>query len=476
MIMNRFFSILLFVLISVTCYSRPVSGVVTSNGKPLEGVVITDGFSFTKSDITGCFTIEVSKDADFVYIFTPSGYTARRVDGITQFYKRVDCDTKTVKFELDRLTDSRDYTLIAVGDPQTKTVEHYKLFETTVLPDIKRTIETYAKQGVSTITLYLGDVVWDSMNLFDNHKKGIKHLDAPVYSAIGNHDHQRELVGDKLSGSAFGDCFGPAYYGFNLGENYIIVLDNIIYDTNKKYVEDVNQQQLEWLKGYINFIPKNANIYIAMHAPINRFWIDGFKPADGHQQILDLFFGRKLSFITGHTHINSNLEVVPGVIEHNVASACGAFWRCFYTMDGTPSGYQVFEFKDNGNEWYFKTLGKERGFQMELYPSGSFADRSNAIVAKIWNWDPQWMVEWFQDEKYMGQMTQFKSIDPKYRAVMQKFVDEGKVTQNDFKKGNYLKPRFTYFFFYAVPDKNAKKIVVVATDRFGKKYNDTILL
>ncbi len=56
--------------------------------------------------------------------------------------------------------------------------------------------------GIYTVNSLSWDVVWDSMSLFNNHKKAINGLNAPVYAAIGNHVHQRELKGDKLTGTA----------------------------------------------------------------------------------------------------------------------------------------------------------------------------------------------------------------------------------------------------------------------------------
>lgn len=462
--------------VSSICLGRPVDGIVCSADIKLEGVVVTDGFNFTKTDKSGKFFLEVSDKADFVYIITPSSYTANRVNGVSQFYKKIEANTRHLSFELMPLPKCDEYVLLAVGDPQTKTNKHYELFENSVLPDLKKTIDSYAEHNIPVVTLYLGDVVWDSMSLFNNHKTGMKSLDSPVYAAIGNHDHQKELVGDKLCGTAFGDCFGPAYYGFNLGNNYFIILDNIIYDTNKKYIEDVDQQQVDWLKGYQKYIPKNANVYIAMHAPVNKYWDSGFVIADGHRQILNIFSGYKLSFITGHTHVNSNFDVIPGVVEHNVASACGAFWVIPYAPDGTPSGYQVFELKEQQTEWYFKCIDKDRNYQMELYKMGSFTDHKDEIVAKVWNWDPKWKVEWFEDEKYMGEMSRFTSTDPSYYIHMKEKVNEGVITQKDFERANFLKPRNSFFYFSAAPDKNAKRIVVVATDRFGGKYRDTINL
>ncbi len=395
--MNRISSILILLIVTSNIFGRPVNGTVESGKNKIEGVVITDGYSFTKSDKSGNFTLDISDKADFVYIITPSGYTACRENGITQFYKKIESNISTFNFELMPLANSGKFVLIAVGDPQTKTEGHYKLFEDNVLSDIKGTINYYAKQNIPVITLYLGDVVWDSMPLFENHKKGIKQLDIPVYSAIGNHDYQKELTGDKQCSIKFSECFGPTYYGFNLGNNYFIVLDNIIYDTNKKYVEDLDQTQIDWLKNYIKYIPENGNVYVVMHAPVNKLMVGIDKIARGHRQILGILSDYNLSFITGHIHTNSNEEILPGVIEHNVASACGAWWQSFYAPDGTPSGYQVFELNNKKTEWFYKTINKDRDFQMELYPRGSFADKSNAIVAKIWNWDPKWKVEFYED-------------------------------------------------------------------------------
>lgn len=474
--MNRFKYILLLIVISTNIYGRPVNGTVSSGSLKISGVVVTDGTNFTKTDKYGKFILDISEKSDFVYIITPSGYTAKRVEGISQFYKKIEQNTNTLNFELIQFEKSTEFVLIAVGDPQTKTVDQYNRFENTVLPDIKKTSSLYAKNNIPVIVLYLGDVVWDTMSLFENHKKGINQLGIPVYSAIGNHDYEKELTGDKECSKAFSKCFGPTYYGFNLGNNYFIVLDNIIYDTNKKYVEELDQQQIDWVKEYAKFIPSGSNIIISMHAPINKFWVKNYQISKGHTQLMEILKDYNLRFITGHIHINSNIEVKPGIVEHNVASSCGAWWNSYYAPDGTPSGYQVFEFNSAKTEWYFKSINKDRDFQMELYTRGFFPENPSAIVAKIWNWDPQWRVEFFEDGILAGEMTRFNSTDPSYRKAMEERIKEGKITQAEFERSNYLMPRMSYFYFAAVPKLNTKKITVVATDRFGRKYSDTINL
>lgn len=476
MILSRNLYILLLLVISPVIHGRPIIGTVHSGEIKLAEVVITDGFNFTKTDQLGNFLIEVSDKSDFIYIITPSGYTANKADGITQFYKRIELETKSVDFDLIPYNNSSKYVVIAVGDPQTKTIEHYNTFESTILPDIKQTAKMYANMGIPVIALYLGDIVWDTMSLFENHKKGINQLGIPVFTVIGNHDYQKELVGDKECSITYCKHFGPTYYGFDFGNTHFIILDNIIYDTNKKYIEDLDQQQIDWLKKYLEYIPKRSNIIISLHAPIGKFWIKNYAFTHGHKQLIDLLEGYNLRFITGHLHVNSNIEILPNVIEHNVASSCGAWWNNYYAPDGTPSGYQVFELSNTKTEWYYKSINKDRDFQMELYKKGSFSQKPDAIVVKIWNWDPLWKVEYYEDGELKGNMNQFDTTDPSYTKAMEKRIIDGKITRSSFERSNYLMPRTSYFYFYAAPAIITKRIDVVATDRFGKRYSNTINL
>ena len=61
--------------------ARTVTGKVISGKKKLSGVVVTDGQSFTQTRRNGTFSFEICDSADFVYIVTPSGYTADWSEG-----------------------------------------------------------------------------------------------------------------------------------------------------------------------------------------------------------------------------------------------------------------------------------------------------------------------------------------------------------------------------------------------------------
>jgi hypothetical protein len=476
MVKKRSIIIFLYILLSSAAFGREIKGSVCSGEKGIAGIVVSDGFNFAITDNSGDFTLDISQKAKFVFIITPSGFTAARADGVSQFFRRISDTSDNYHFSLNTFTGKNGYAVIAVGDPQTKNDAHYSIFQNVALPEIKKSADFYKSINISAISIYLGDITWDTMSLFESHKKGMKSLEIPVYTTIGNHDYQKELAGDSAAAGAYEDSFGPAYYGFNLGNNYFIVLDNIIYDTNKKYTEDVDEQQLNWLRKYAELIPSGSRVYVAMHATINRFWIKDYKFTKGHSQLLDILSGFKLSFLTGHTHINSNIEFLPAVMEHNVASSCGAWWNSTLSPDGTPSGFQVFELKEKGNEWYYRSFGKDRDYQMEIYSKGSFKSHPDALVAKIWNWDNKWKVEWFSDDKYMGEMKQFSSTDPAYENDMEKLISDGKIKRAEYERGNYLKPRESFFYFSAVPSASAKELRIVATDRFGRQYSKIIKL
>lgn len=474
--MKRALLISLLIFISAAVNGREIKGRVLSGTNGISGVAVSDGFSFTLTGATGEFSINTSDQSKFVFIVTPSGYTAKRVAGVSQFFKKLEKSADYYEFTLDKFNDKNGFALLAVGDPQTKNDLHFSMYEKTVLPDLKELAVQYSSKNIPAVAVYLGDIVWDTMSLFEKHKKGMESLNIPVYTAIGNHDYVRELTGDNETASAYENSFGPAYYGFNLGNYYFIVLDNIIYDTNKKYTEDLDIQQTEWLSKYKEFIPDGAFVYVIMHATINKSWIDDYQFTPGYARLLKILSGFRLSFITGHTHINSNIEFLPAITEHNVASSCGAWWNSSYAPDGTPSGYQVFELNENGPKWYYKTLGKDSDYQMQIFPAGTFKNLPEAIVAKIWNWDSKWRVEWYSDDRFMGEMVQFSSSDPAYENDMEILMKEGKIKRAEFERGNYLKPRVSNFYFSAIPPKNAIQIKIVVTDRFGKQYSSTIKL
>lgn len=447
---------------------KEISGVVKSGTKSLSEVVVTDGTNFAITDKSGKYTLNTSKKAEYVYIFTPSGYSAPFTSGTPQFYQLLENDKSNYVFDLLPLPNqSDDYVLLATADPQTGNKKQFERFEKESVADLRKVASDYKSQHRNVVGIALGDIVWDSLDMFGDFKRAISSLDIPFYPVIGNHDYDLKISDMNKSAEAYKNAFGPIYYGFNLGPNYYIVLDDILYKGNKSYDEDVNQEQLDWLKKYLRFVPKGSKITIGMHAPFKNLQSNRIIPHG--KELLDICKNYKLSFISGHTHLNSNMDVAPDVVEHNIGALCGTWWTAETCKDGTPNGYQIFENKGNSLSWHYKSVGKNYDYQMELFGKGEFPEHANEVVAKIWNWDPEWKVEWFEDGKNRGEMKQFSSYAPDYL----KFI-----LQHDKDKGipEYKQPIKSFFYFSAFPSFKAKQVEVVATDRFGKKYSQTIAL
>ena len=74
--MKKILFIILLLQLCLGSEARVVKGVVRSGEKKLSGVVVTDGMNFTQTKRNGAFCFEICDSAEFVYIVTPSGYTA----------------------------------------------------------------------------------------------------------------------------------------------------------------------------------------------------------------------------------------------------------------------------------------------------------------------------------------------------------------------------------------------------------------
>lgn len=461
---------ILFLLSQLPLWAHEISGQVRSGEQPLAGIVVTDGSNFTQTNSDGTFHLDAADQADFVYIFTPSGYSAPYESGTPAFYQSLKQANSSFIFDLEKLPFTNErYALLAMADPQTKTQEQFDRFERESVTDLQATIDRYTAENTNSIGIALGDIAWDELELFNNYKQAMAGLHIPFYPVIGNHDHDLS-ANDEYSGTeVYRQQFGPTDYGFQLGNQYYLVLDNINLKGPKKYDTDLTDAQINWIANYLKFVPKGSDVIFAMHAP---FYMKNKDQLIEHgQQLLDLCKDYHISFLSGHTHLNSTREVVPGIWEHNIGAICGSWWTADECRDGTPIGYQVFEGQEDSFSWYYKSVGKDPSYQLKLYDRGQVVQQPNAVVAKIWNWDPNWKVHWFEDEKPMGEMTQVQAYDPDYLRYLHQQNPSQDVLTSDNKK-----ELESYFFFAAQPSPGCKVIRVVATDDFGRQFSQQIEL
>ena len=458
--MKRLF-ITILTLAAVCTYAdaREVSGRVISGKEKLGGVIVTDGENFTQTRKNGRFKFDIKDDAEFVYIVTPAGYAADWSSGVPAFYQRAEGKDNFV-FDLLKTDDSGDYSIIAVSDPQTKTKKHFAQFSGLPMEELTKTASELEGAVAGII---LGDICWDSLELLEDYKSEIVRTGVPFYPVVGNHDHELEAKGDLETTAVYRQAMGPENYAFFLGKDLVIVVDNIIYDTQKKYKEGYAPHVLAWVRGLLQLIPQDTDLYIAQHGTAYRWFDRENEWVVAASDMFDIVRGHKVTFIAGHTHINNNMDYEEGIVEHNAAAICGAWWDTSYCTDGTPSGYKVYTYKDGDLQWYYKSLGKDKDYQVEFFMPGESPLHPDCIVANVWDWDSQWKVEWFEDGRPMGVLEPVFDLSPKYIKEINT-VFEGK------KIPNFKKPRLNWHYFAASPSKDARNVKIVVTSRFGQKW------
>ena len=90
------------------------------------------------------------------------------------------------------------FNLIVVGDTQPQTEAQFERLEQEIVPNIKRIVDEYrASSDLPVMVLITGDVVWDNMAFLPRVKQLFEGLDAELITVIGNHDHNRDVKGNK---------------------------------------------------------------------------------------------------------------------------------------------------------------------------------------------------------------------------------------------------------------------------------------
>ncbi len=453
-------SVLAFASVFVAAQARKVTGSVMCGETKLEGVIVTDGEHFTKTARNGKFTFDINDNAEFVYIVTPSGYVADWQSGVPAFYKSAPGVSK-FDFALQRTSGGNDYNIIAIADPQTYSDEHFAEFAGKPMEDLCKTAQDL---GGVTVGLSLGDISWDRIEILDMYKKEIVRTGVPFYPVVGNHDNEAYVQGDSEAAATYRRKMGPENYAFCLGKDVVIVLDNIIYDTNFKMDLGYTDQVIAWVKGLLKEIPSTSEIYVAQHVPMGH----SRRKLQNQDALISMLRGRKVTVLSGHMHTNSIRELEKNMTEHNVAGLCGAWWETQHCTDGTPRGYKVFTKHADRLSWYYKPIGFSKKHIAEAFGLGMASLHPNSVVVNVWDWDPQWKVEWYEDGKPMGKMDQVREICPVFDdEINAAYEGRGEIP-------GWKQARPSGHNFAATPSRYAKKVTIVIESRFGQKWTQTV--
>ncbi len=451
-----------------------ISGKVICEGKGVNSVQITDGINIVETDKNGNFNLNVSDESEYIYYSLPSGYNSPVKEGLPSFYEKINRNLKnqTVRFEIEKSKLSQQkHAFIVWADPQVHDMEEFDLLNV-VISDVNKTITTFPAE-IPVHAICCGDNVFDRPEFFVNYKNALAKVNAPFYQVIGNHDMDYNNRSNELSARSYSAGLGPVYYSFNKGNIHYVVLKDVFYYGYKyHYIGYVDEKQLSWLEKDVQKVKPGSTVVVSLHIPT--IFGEAEKTSDYKDQLSDAVMNNKALYqilspfkthiLAGHSHTQWYTQAAPNISEHVHAAACAAWWQGEICVDGSPKGYTVYQVDGDNLTWYFKGVNLNKNEQFKLYQVGTDAANPEFFVANVYNFDPEWKVEWYENDTLKGMMTRYWGKDPQAATLY-------KPGRN--KKYSWMSAGETHHLFKAKPDRAGDKITVKVTDRFGKVYTKT---
>lgn len=139
---------------------------------------------------------------------------------------------------------------------------------------LKSVIKQAEEEGAVFIIL-TGDLINGESKSIEERWQGFEEIKAstkiPFYIAPGNHD-----VGDKGKRKIFEEKFGPTYRSFIFENSKFILLNSC--DATKDFKEDIDQEQLDFLKIEYQDSWEFEHIFLFIHHPL---WLKDFSLTNG---------------------------------------------------------------------------------------------------------------------------------------------------------------------------------------------------
>lgn len=490
---------------------RDLYGAVRDDkGRPVAGVVVSDGFTCCETDRRGVYRLDRNPDAAFVFYSVPAEYAVNVRAGYPSFYKPLAADAERYDFTLERLPEGveREFRLFCMADPQCQTERHIERFRSETVPDVMRASR---ERDVPSYGVTLGDVAYssDKVNtewVMERMRCAMDRrlIGMPVFQTMGNHDNTFVPVEAEAGSStinmkyrrAFESVFGPADYSWNRGEAHFVSMKNIDYKSGERsseYALGFSDEQVEWLRRDLSFVPRDKMVVLCVHIPIC-----ASKDENALKVVEMLGEFAEAHIMAGHTHYNRNHIHPNGVYEHVHAAVCGAWWISRLNGDGAPYGYGVYDIDSATiRDWRYRGTGLDPDFQLRVYRGdavfgGEYETFAlpfgrGVVLANVWNADPEWRIEVFEDGRPTGLMKPLKTTTGVEKPSVKSSKDWWAVgyhigvvgrghrggrsaLSGGSRKSSMTTCRHMYVYELKNPDAEVK---VVATDRFGNRFEQT---
>jgi len=348
----------------------------------LAGVSVSNGLQVVVTDEAGAWELPIhansNGDADTIFFVTkPTGYMVPvSADQLPQHYyihkPAGSPDVRyggvdptgplpdSIDFPLVPQEESGDFDVIMFADPQARDLREIDFVGRDVCANL---IGTDAAFGIT-----LGDILFDRLNLFEAHNGVVAQIGRPWFNVIGNHDINFDVPDDEFSDETFNRVYGPQYYSFDWGGVHFVALDDVEYIGGRRYVGNLGERQLAWLRNDLAQVPMDRMVVLLVHIPIASMSTSPATNVADRQALYDIIEDRPhLASFSGHMHFQ-HIQHIQHLTEegwdgeapflhYQAATVSGCWWGGSSDergiphatmMDGMPNGYLRVRFDTTG--------------------------------------------------------------------------------------------------------------------------------
>ena len=449
-------------------------------------MVVSDGYSCTATDAEGRYALTRNADAGFVFYSLPSAYkvSVDKTYKLPRFFARLQAGTARYDFTLEALAaPEKRFDLICIGDPQINEASHAVRFKEEAGREESANMRprpafpaTASRWATTSTTNGRCSPTWSSpcnrsrRECPSSPRSETTTTNSRRPTKRRHRRNTRVISGRSTTRSTRGDV-------------HVVSMDNVIHSckASADYEGGFTAAQYEWLKQDLSFVPKDKMVILCVHIPFRGGWGTNSAHADAdkyYDEVLDLLSQYEYAAImSAHTHSNINYihrKNGKEIFEHVTGTTCGAWWRSTVCTEGTPIGFGLYRIDDNRmEEWAYRSVRHDEQFQIRLYrASDTFVGGAkyrfkqtgaDQIVANIWNWDPSWTVNVYENDVLSGQMTRNSDIDAWTVAYHIGLLNN----TDSYRKSS------DHMFHYTLKNP-AAAVRVEAIDRFGNKYEQTV--
>ncbi|MCP5102751.1 MAG: hypothetical protein GY950_05215 [bacterium] len=382
------------------------NGIFDKGEKGIPGIAVSNQYDVVQTDKKGRFRLKVDKE-NIIFVSKPAGYNPPLdKNNLPKFYyihqpkgspeglkyKGIEPTGKlprSINFPLVKGKAEDTFSVIVMGDPQTRTAEEVNYYRDDIVAGL---LDTKAR-----FYLGLGDIMYDHLDLYDKMLSVVKQIGIPIHHVMGNHDMNYRVPDNKYEAETFKRVHGPDYYSFNHGGVHFVVLNSVKYkgwnkEKNKpgRYMGFIHERQLTWLKNDLSVVPADHLVVLTMHIPVLSRLYDqnDANCIVNREAVFKVLENRKhLLALAGHMHFMEYIEFTEKEGWHGKAvfpsltagAGCGTWWHgpkvpggLPYGMatDGAPNGYFLFTFKGTDYNYDFYPSRSSGQGQMRINSPG----------------------------------------------------------------------------------------------------------